>query len=84
MSSNSVPYPTWRLVTIAENNEIRFQHNTNNSQVTIYGGVHTDRGFYSHNGVNRRFILEREHEPFGMESLGLIDRNIWVESYPTP
>ena len=82
MNSNSTPFPTWRLVAISENSEIRFQHNTSNSQVTVYGGVRTDRGFYSHDSSSRKFILERETDPLGLESLLLVDRNIWIESYP--
>ena len=73
------PGTTWRLITIAENVEVRFRHYATDSDVTIYGGVRTDGGFHSHNGITRTFTIERERDPAGLATL--LDRNVWLESY---
>ncbi|MGI9240567.1 MAG: hypothetical protein ACR2RV_07180 [Verrucomicrobiales bacterium] len=80
MNSNASPRPTWRLIAIAENTEIRFQHDADNSHATIYGGIRTDRGFYSDNVDTKSFTIERETDP-GDVVTALLDRNVWLESY---
>ncbi len=80
MDSNASPKPTWRLIAIAENTEIRFQHDSDNSHVTIYGGIRTDRGFYSDNVDTKSFTIERETNPESTLT-ALLDRNVWLESY---
>ena len=80
MDSSASPKPTWRLIAVGENTELRFQHDADNSHVTIYGGVRTDRGFYSDNVETKSFTIERETSP-GATLAGLLDRNVWLESY---
>jgi len=80
MNSNASPKPTWRLIAIAENTEIRFQHDADNSHVTIFGGIRTDRGFYSDNVDTKSFTIERETNPESTLT-ALLDRNVWLESY---
>ena len=63
---------------IGENVEIRYQQAQNGS-ATIYGGVRTDRGFYSHNSNNKQFFIHREEDGKLLERL--LDRNVWLESY---
>ena len=81
---NADQNPKWRMIAIGENVEIRYQAYQNGS-VTVYGGVRTDRGFFSHNSANKQFFLHREEDGKYLERL--LDRNVWLESYanaPTP
>ena len=75
-------YPTWRLVVLCENAELSLRHRRANSEVTIYGGLMTDRGMWSHNNNNRRFFIKRDPDPLAL--VGLTPRNVWLESYSLP
>ena len=70
--------PSWRLVAIGENSEILFEQEENGS-ATIYGGVRTDRGFYSDDSSSKNFFIYPESDPKLLERL--LDRNVWLESY---
>ena len=77
------PFPTWRLITIGENTELRYIHDSSNSEVTIYGGLRTDRGLWGSSSLNRKFFIEPEPNPQSLIE-GYLDRHVWIESYPSP
>ncbi|MFT5856056.1 MAG: hypothetical protein ACI8XO_003308, partial [Verrucomicrobiales bacterium] len=76
---DSLPSTSWRLILLGENTELKLQHKVSGSQVTIYGGLMSDRGIWCHNNSDRRFLLEPE--PDAKDLPNLVPRNVWLESY---